>query len=268
MNKWMQLANRIGFSNCSFIAFTLAETLIVMGIIGVVAALTIPNLNSSTNNMEKVTKVKKIYAELNEAHNRATAVYGPVETWFVNDGCTVFSNNPTCTKRYFNRIIEFMKTSKSCIDSDNGCYTSSGKNLYGGNNTYSTYPSAILAGGSSILIQNIACPNCNCNGDGYAGIYCGYIRVDIDGPNKGKNTEGIDIFNFDLTKDGILPTGGGSSWVDNIIKNGCFYQGHYCAAWVISNGNMDYIDASHTSAHDAGVCKNNHQLSIAEPSCK
>lgn len=28
------------------IAFTLAETLIVMGIIGVVAALTIPNLNS------------------------------------------------------------------------------------------------------------------------------------------------------------------------------------------------------------------------------
>ena len=29
-------------------AFTLAETLIVMGIIGVVAALTLPNLNSST----------------------------------------------------------------------------------------------------------------------------------------------------------------------------------------------------------------------------
>ena len=28
-----------------YIAFTLAETLIVMGIIGVVAALTIPNLN-------------------------------------------------------------------------------------------------------------------------------------------------------------------------------------------------------------------------------
>ena len=32
------------------LAFTLAETLIVMGVIGVVAALTLPNLNSSTNN--------------------------------------------------------------------------------------------------------------------------------------------------------------------------------------------------------------------------
>ena len=36
------------------IAFTLAETLVVMGIIGVVAALTIPNLNQSTGDREKV----------------------------------------------------------------------------------------------------------------------------------------------------------------------------------------------------------------------
>ena len=43
------------------IAFTLAETLIVMGIIGVVSALTIPNLNSATADKEKVAKVKKIY---------------------------------------------------------------------------------------------------------------------------------------------------------------------------------------------------------------
>lgn len=41
------------------LAFTLAETLIVMGIIGVIAALTIPNLNQSTGNREKIAKVKK-----------------------------------------------------------------------------------------------------------------------------------------------------------------------------------------------------------------
>ena len=62
-------------------AFTLAETLIVMGIIGVVAALTIPNLNSSTGDREKVAKVKKIYSNLNDAIGRAQAVYGPVEEW-------------------------------------------------------------------------------------------------------------------------------------------------------------------------------------------
>ncbi len=63
------------------LAFTLAETLIVMGIIGVVAALTIPNLNSSTADKEKVAKVKKIYSNLNDAIGRAQAVYGPVEEW-------------------------------------------------------------------------------------------------------------------------------------------------------------------------------------------
>ena len=63
------------------LAFTLAETLIVMGIIGVVAALTIPNLNSSTADKEKVAKVKKIYSNLNDALGRAQVVYGPVEEW-------------------------------------------------------------------------------------------------------------------------------------------------------------------------------------------
>ena len=49
------------------IAFTLAETLIVMGIIGIVSALTLPNLNSSTGEKEKVAKVKKIYQNLSDA---------------------------------------------------------------------------------------------------------------------------------------------------------------------------------------------------------
>ncbi len=52
-------------------AFTLAETLIVMGVIGIVSALTLPNLNSSTGNKEVVAKVKKIYQNLNDAFGRA-----------------------------------------------------------------------------------------------------------------------------------------------------------------------------------------------------
>lgn len=66
-------------------AFTLAETLIVMGIIGVVAALTIPNLNSATADKEKVAKVQKLYSNLNDAFGRAQAVYGPFEEWFRGD---------------------------------------------------------------------------------------------------------------------------------------------------------------------------------------
>ena len=92
-----------------FIAFTLAETLIVMGIIGVVAALTLPNLNSTTGEKEKVAKVKKIYSNLADAFGRAEAVYGPFNEWFINDG----NNSDNARKRAFERLTEFMKVSKS-----------------------------------------------------------------------------------------------------------------------------------------------------------
>ena len=62
-------------------AFTLAETLVVMGIIGVVAALTIPNLSSSTANKENVARVQKAYSTLNEAFERVQAEYGNIQRW-------------------------------------------------------------------------------------------------------------------------------------------------------------------------------------------
>jgi len=68
-----------------------------MGIIGVVAALTLPNLNSSTANKEKVVKLQKIYSNLQDAFGRATAVYGPTDEW-----CTGLTSD-ACHKRYFER---------------------------------------------------------------------------------------------------------------------------------------------------------------------
>ena len=65
-----------------FFAFTLADTLIVMGIIGIVSALTLPHLNSSTGEKEKVAKVKKLYSNLNDAYGRAVVTYGPFKSWF------------------------------------------------------------------------------------------------------------------------------------------------------------------------------------------
>jgi prepilin-type N-terminal cleavage/methylation domain-containing protein len=47
--------------------FTLAEVLIVLGIIGVVAALTIPTLMNQTRMSEYQTGLKKVVAELNQA---------------------------------------------------------------------------------------------------------------------------------------------------------------------------------------------------------
>ena len=78
------------------LAFTLAETLIVMGVIGVVAALTLPNLNQSTGNKEKAVKLQKLYSNLNDALGRAQVVYGPIDTW---------SKDGNMTERFMNRLF-------------------------------------------------------------------------------------------------------------------------------------------------------------------
>ncbi|MBQ3310708.1 type II secretion system protein [bacterium] len=256
------------------IAFTLAETLIVMGIIGIVAALTIPNVNKNTGEAEKVAKVKKIYAELSEAHDRATAVYGPIEKWFVNDNCSTDGTDcENARKRYFDRITEFMKVQKSCRDNnDDICIQSDKKLLHGGNVTndnYRDYPSVILSSNTSFSIGVIPKPKCNSASSGYQN-YCGFLFTDIDGPNKGKNSLGTDLFVFSITKNGIRPSGGGTNWTNNNIKS-CAYSGSYCAEWVIRNGNMDYLDTDHIQGMadaDKGICKNGKQLSTTVSSCK
>ena len=211
------------------IAFTLAETLVVMGIIGVVAALTIPNLNQSTGDREKVAKVKKVYANLTDAYGRATAVYGPIDTWFVND-----TDEKAYSKRFADRMTEFMKISKNCEFGD-GCFASSPLLDTSGNldddNYLSTlkscnYYMVITADGTSLAF---APPTPT--------ISLGHIRIDIDGPNKGKNQLGNDIFdvvidnyNYTLTTN-LTPTEGDLGFSAN----------NYATAWVIQNGNLDYL---------------------------
>lgn len=57
-------------------AFTLAEVLITLAIIGVVAAITIPSLNNNINKQDTVTKVKKAYSTLSQATQEINAECG------------------------------------------------------------------------------------------------------------------------------------------------------------------------------------------------
>lgn len=52
-------------------AFTLAEVLITLGIIGVVAALTIPTLMQKADEQATVSALKKTYSTLTQAYNLA-----------------------------------------------------------------------------------------------------------------------------------------------------------------------------------------------------
>ena len=193
-----------------FFAFTLAETLIVMGIIGIVSALTLPNLNSSTGEKEKVAKVKKIYQNLNDAYGRAVAVYGPIEEWFVND-----STGEAKTKRAYERITEFMKISKS----------------------NATNYTVVLADGTFLDFRDATAEHLD-NSNHYDAIISGEITIDIDGENKGKNELDKDMFVFDILNIGIMAHGQDTSKGKAPCASN---EKNYCTAWVIEHENMDYL---------------------------
>lgn len=63
------------------VAFTLAEVLITLGIIGVVAALTLPSVITNYQKKQTATQLKKVYTTLSQAIEHAKADYGDVSTW-------------------------------------------------------------------------------------------------------------------------------------------------------------------------------------------
>ena len=63
--------------------FTLAEVLITLGIIGVVAAMTMPSLIANHQEKVTVTKVKKVYSILSQAYLIAVEEYGTPDEWVI-----------------------------------------------------------------------------------------------------------------------------------------------------------------------------------------
>ncbi len=64
-----------------FYAFTLAEVLITLGIIGVVAALTIPILMANHRRQVAQTRLEKFYTTINQAVKLAEVDYGDMTQW-------------------------------------------------------------------------------------------------------------------------------------------------------------------------------------------
>lgn len=67
------------------LGFTLAEVLITLGIIGVVAALTLPTLIQNHRKSAIETSLAKFYSTINQAIQRAEVEYGDKTTWKIAD---------------------------------------------------------------------------------------------------------------------------------------------------------------------------------------
>ncbi len=230
-------------------AFTLAETLIVIGIIGVVAALTLPNLNHATGDKEKVTKVKKIYSALTDAFDRAQVVYGDYDTWFNDLDCNG-ADFAVCDQRFAKRVTEFMKVSKDC-GFEAGCWSSAPLLSLNNDGSYrqrwASYLEELQPYSYMVLLPDGIALAFNSCWDKVNNMRDCRIRVDIDGPNKGKTQEGNDIFYFNVLDrtgwwiDGsaqVRPEGLSVGFNPGLAEAGSANNFTY---WVIDNSNLDYL---------------------------
>lgn len=224
----------------SLFAFTLAEVLITLGIIGVVAAMTIPSLLNRANDLELKVAFKKQYSIISQVVAQAA----------INDGTfdSRFSNNDT----FMALFKPYFKTIKSCANGDSSCWTGNNakKEDYFLNNVsvsngygwwYVNRPVLVLSDGAFIQFAYL---DSSCKGTDtgiiapYAGTICGAIFLDVNGV-KSPNTWGRDIFYIEVQKDKIFPLGPSSCSNFGCDKNSISWAaGLTCAEYVL--GNRDY----------------------------
>lgn len=96
-------------------AFTLAEVLITLGIIGVVAALTLPALIQKRTNTEVESKLKKVYSVMNQAIMMSEKDNGEKENW---ETCNFGEKNDEssssdCRIHFDKYILPYLKYTKT-----------------------------------------------------------------------------------------------------------------------------------------------------------
>ena len=181
-------------------AFTLAEVLITLVIVGVIAAMTIPTLMNNTNKQEYVSRLKKTYSTLSQATNRILAEEGTPKADIGGWGTTA--------NAVYEMYKKYLSKAKEC-DSSTGCFsgtyrykTKAAITFNGSSNTL------ILADGAQITMNPsnaVFKADCTHNGSGTYNL-CQHFLVDVNGA-KGPNTVGQDTFAFSLKENGLVPTG-------------------------------------------------------------
>ena len=100
-------------------AFTLAEVLIVVAVIGLVATLTIPNLMHNYRKKVYAVKIKNFYNDMRTAIVQSELKYGPMQVWnFGTDDDAIAEK--TMVEKYF---LPNLKYSKKEVVSDNHVVT-------------------------------------------------------------------------------------------------------------------------------------------------
>ena len=185
------------WNNSRKIAFTLAEVLITLGIIGVVAAMTMPSLVANYEKKRTATAVKKAYSELSQALKLAEVDYGDMEYWDYPDGFDIEEN-----KAFVNRYITpYYKGVTMLQDGSVPGWT-----------TISTTGINFISSNGTIFSGK---PN---NSKAF------FVLVDING-FKRPNKMGTDIFYFATSTGKLMPDGWEDGLTREMILNGYSHNG-------------------------------------------
>lgn len=87
--------------------FTLAEVLITLGVIGVVAGLTLPAVVTNYQKQKTVSFVKKFYNEINNAIKLSVAENGDVDLWMQSAHDNSYQENLKFVKNYILPYIKY-----------------------------------------------------------------------------------------------------------------------------------------------------------------
>ena len=217
------------------IAFTLAEVLITLGIIGVVAAMTLPTLIANYQKQETISKLQKVYTVLNQAFKLSEVENGEFEYWDVDH-----SNSEPYFEKYWK---PYFKIAKMCNTYQECGYTSPHPFICANGQketativsptlrkTFITTDGVVLAisvGGGPTMDDdgNIIDP----------GNDLLLIFIDINGSNR-PNQLGKDYFYSIVTKKGVMAHGydlSGDEVNTDCSKNG---EGYYCLSKLIRDG--------------------------------
>ncbi len=220
--------------------FTLAEVLITLGIIGVLAAITIGVLVNKYTNLQYVAQLKKSYTVLSQAIQFVQRDFGDIESWNWDRDTEAFLNN--YFKPYFpgSKVYPPLDWKRSmCYEQDIGFEVSGSKYQYNWlNGVWISTPFGNIT--SSIRLSNGICIGTI----GYSGsTWSRMLAVDTNGSAKGPNTAGKDLFFFIIDNNTkLVPYGIDLSLeeLSSLYRNACNKNaaspGFTCAASIMKEG--------------------------------
>jgi prepilin-type N-terminal cleavage/methylation domain-containing protein len=219
-------------------AFTLAEVLITLGIIGVVSAITLPSVIKSYQKQVTVNKLKKIYSTLSQIVTRSYAENGsPFESL---SGKTVTVEE---TKEFFKTYWLPYFNSPNVAEDGKSLYPTTTPYYYlGGDLQPASYDTRyswgrILFSTADGIIMQASIMEWKNSDAGYYPVFNSVVLVTVDiNGLKGPNTLGKDVFSFYVDFKNNKVVGSGNKYSYTGINNDCKTFGNFCIDKIIKDG--------------------------------